>query len=179
MAEASLAVALAVAFWLADAESPPARRRRVVVASAAVATLFPNPSALAWAPVPLSPFFTPAHVERALGRNRNVLVLPFAPDGRGLLWQWQSDMRFSETGGSFSFVPRPFQTATVLALETGRLPASFTDDLARFCDENRVSFVLVGPGTDRRLAAAVARLGWAEHPDRDVVVAVNPRRFGG
>ena len=174
MAEASLCASLAVALWLADAKTPIERRRRFAGAAVAIGLLLPDPFALAWARVPLSPFFEPAHVERALGRNRNVLVLPFAPDGRGLLWQWQSGLRFTETGGSFSFIPRPFQTETVLALETGRVPVSFRRDLAAFCDANRIAFILVGPGTDPRLAAAIARLGWPERADDDVLVATNP-----
>ena len=176
MAEASLAVALAVALWLADASTPIQRRRRLAGASVAIVMLLPNPSALAWAPVPLSPFFAPANVERVLGQGRNVLVLPFAPDGRGLLWQWQSGMRFSETGGSFSFIPRPFQTSTVLALETARTPPSFAGDLARFCEANRISFILVGPGTDPHLAAAIKRLGWPDRLDHGVSVVTTPDR---
>ena len=174
MAEATLALGLAVALWLAEAKAAAARRRRFVGAAIALAATVPNPHALRWTHAPLSPFFTPAHVERVLGRDRNVLVLPFAPDGRGVLWQWQSGFRFSETGGSFSFVPLPFQTATVLALETGRLPPRFPRDLARFCAENRVSFILVGPGTMPPLAAAVGRLGWPERLDRGVLVVTVP-----
>jgi hypothetical protein len=157
----SLATGLVAALWLSEAVSFRERLARYVLAALACLCLWPNPAAVAWSRVPLLPFFEPAQVEATLGRNANVLILPFSLNGPGMIWQWQSGMRFTQSGGYASMVPLSFsQQPMVQGLLTGVPMAGFTAAFTIFCAEHSVAAVLIGPGTPPGLVLAVAALGW-------------------
>ncbi|HKM62107.1 MAG TPA: hypothetical protein VJY39_06415 [Acidisphaera sp.] len=157
----ALGSGLAAALWL----SAGGLTRRQVIgrhAFAVVAVLFlvPDPREVAWSPLPLQPFFEPARFDAAVGRGTNVIIVPFADTGPGMLWQWQSEMHFTQTGGYLGAFPRQFAVPVVKALITGDPTPDFPADLLAFCHQNRVTRVLVGPGAQPALQAALVATDW-------------------
>jgi hypothetical protein len=159
----ALAAGLTVALWLAAARSRWERVGRYTLAALACLCLLPNPVMFRhWTPLPLEPFFEPQNVAASLEKDANVIVLPYL--GPGLLWQWQSGMHFTQSGGYVGFVPlreaRDWPVITYLF--TGKPGRRFENDLSDFCDAHRVSAILIGPGTPAPLVEAITALHWQE-----------------
>ena len=94
----ALAAGLTAALWLAAARSGRERAGRYTLAALACLSLLPDPATVRqWTPLPLEPFFEPQSVAASLEKDANVIILPYL--GPGLLWQWQSGMRFTQSGG--------------------------------------------------------------------------------
>lgn len=156
----SLATAVAASLWLAS-EAPRLRQTgRYALAAVACVFLLPNPQVTRWDKSPALPFFQPGNVERVLGPGANLLILPYEAAGAGMFWQAQSEFAFSQAGGYFSFVPKPFQTSFVLQLLRGIPDPSFGVGLKLFCDTHQVDAIVLGPGTPVNLGNAVLELGW-------------------
>jgi hypothetical protein len=99
---ALLAIAIAVALWLAE----PSRRRAAkwAVAVAGLALLVPNVSSDFWSGRPTErAFFTGDEHERYVREDERVLVLPFTPSS--MLWQAETGMAFEMVEGYLS--PEP------------------------------------------------------------------------
>ena len=95
----ALAAGLTAALWLAAARSGWQRGTRYALAALACLCLIPNPAMVRqWTPLPLEPFFEPQNVTAFIEKDANVIILPYL--GPGLLWQWQSGMRFTQSGGT-------------------------------------------------------------------------------
>jgi hypothetical protein len=159
----ALAAGLAAALWLAAAGSGRQRVGRYTLAALACLFLLPNPAMVRhWTPLPLEPFFEPQNVAASIEKDANVIILPYL--GPGLLWQWQSGMRFTQSGGYVGFTPlsEAQYWPVVTNLYTGTAGPSFENDLSGFCVAHRVSAILVGPGTPAALAAAISALHWQE-----------------
>jgi hypothetical protein len=158
-----LAAGLTAALWLSAARSGRERVGRYTLAALACLCLLPNPAMVRhWTPLPLEPFFEPQNVAASLEKDANVIILPYL--GPGLLWQWQSGMRFTQSGGYVGFVPQ-FEAGNwpaITYLFTGAVGPSFESDLSGFCVAHRVSAILVGPGTPATLVAAISALHWQE-----------------
>jgi hypothetical protein len=98
---ALLAIAVAVALWLAQ----PSKRRGVrwAVAIAGLALLVPNLSGGFWSGRPTNPeFFTGGSYEEHLREGERVLALPFARYGSSMLWQAETGMSFDMVEGYVS-----------------------------------------------------------------------------
>src|SRR5262249_26096107 len=148
----SLVAAVTVALWLADANQNRARAARFALALVACLCIAPNPARLPWGTLPLSPFFEPENITQALCNNRNVLVLPYGPAGSGLVWQWQSGMAFTQSGGYVGPTPNSAWSWPILAsLTSGVVGPAFANDISGFCVAHDVSFILIGPGTPQPL----------------------------
>jgi hypothetical protein len=92
-AYALLAIAIAVALWLAEPVTRPWVRWAVAVAG--LALLVPNLSADFWSGRPTNPaFFTTEEYEQHLREGETVLALPFARYGSSMLWQAETGMYF-------------------------------------------------------------------------------------
>jgi hypothetical protein len=172
-----MAAALAVALWLSAAKHGWDRAGRFALAALACVSLLPNPTMFRWTPLPLVPFFEPNNVDTSLGHNANVIVLPFGNCcGRpSLIWQWQSGMRFTQSGGNLCYPPESESAWPVVhALDAGLAGPGFADDLTGFCFTHRVSAILVGPGTPTPLAAAIEDLHWQETKDHGITVVRVP-----
>ena len=101
----ALAAGLTAALWLSAARSGLERAGRYTLAALACLCLLPDPALVRhWTPLPLEPFFEPQNVAASIEKDANVIILPYLP---GLLWQWQSGMRFTQSGGYPDFAPRP------------------------------------------------------------------------
>jgi len=159
----ALAAGLIAALWLAAARSGRERAGCYTLAALACLCLLPNPALLRhWTPLPLESFFEPQNVAASIEKDANVIILPYL--GPGLLWQWQSGMRFTQSGGYVGFVPlREAQDWPVVTyLFTGKPGPRFENDLSGFCVVHRVSAILIGPGTPGELVAAISALHWPE-----------------
>jgi len=164
----ALGAGLAAGLWLsADRLTKRALLCRYVLAVVGCLCLLPSPGAVAWAPLPLQAFFEPAHFDAAVGRGANIIIVPFAHTGPAMLWQWQSNMHFTQTGGYLGGFPRQFGVPVVKALMTGDPTPNFPTDLLAFCHQNRVTQVLAGPGAQPALLAALVNTDWP----RDVIDA--------
>ena len=159
----ALVAGLTAALWLAAARSGRERVGRYTLAALACLCLLPNPAMVRhWTPLPLEPFFEPQNVAAFIEKDANVIILPYL--GPGLLWQWQSGMRFTQSGGYVGFTPQSEARnwPVVTNLYTGTAGPRFENDLTGFCVGHRVSAILVGPGTPATLAAAISALRWQE-----------------
>jgi len=171
----SLIAAVIVVLWLAAANQKRARTARFALALLACFCIAPNPARFQWGAWPSSPFFEPENITKALGYNRNVLVLPYGPTGPGLVWQWQSGMAFTQSGGYVGPTPRSASNWPILESLTNAVAGpAFANDISGFCVAHNVSFILIGPGTPQTLIDAVRALNWETTDDHGVRVVCIP-----
>jgi hypothetical protein len=159
----ALVAGLAAALWLAASRRGRDLVGRYTLAGLACLCLLPDPGFLRhWTPLPLEPFFEPQNIAASLEKNANVIILPYL--GPGLIWQWQSGMYFTQSGGYVGFTPQSESlTWPVLGnLYTNTGGPLFENDLSGFCLAHRVSAVLIGPGTSPSLVSAISALHWQE-----------------
>jgi len=157
---AFLVVSITIALWLADARSVQMRVSRYALAT--VACLFLLPIRIPWTRLPTVPFFEPGQITRMLPEGDNVIILPFDQTGAGLIWQIESGMYFTQTGGYFGWPPAAFapDAATIQALVTGIPTTTFANDITAFAVVHHVSDVLAGPGTPPGILAGLDALRW-------------------
>lgn len=171
----ALAAALAVALWLSAARGGWERVARFALAVLACLSLVPNPAMVRWTPLPLEPFFQPRNVVASLGNDVNVIMLPYGHTGPSMIWQWQSGMLFTQSGGYVGWTPESESAWPVLYnLYTGTGGPSFENDISGYCVSHHVSAILVGPGTPGALAAAVDALQWQQTSDHGVRIVRVP-----
>ena len=175
----SLLAALVAAFWLSESRGGWDRTRRFALATLACFFLIPNPAmARIWSPLPEEPLFQPQNVASVLGRDANVIVLPFAYTGPCMIWQLQSGMRFTQSGGNAGYPPiAEWDLPIIRNFYLGVAGPSFENDISAFCLSHRVSAILVGPGTPAPLAAAVEALHWPEVQNHGIRVVHVPDRL--
>ena len=126
MLYASLAAAVMTALWAASVR---ARWLRIGLPALAALALVPNLSWGAWARTPEVPqLFTTSLYKSCLGRNENVLALPFGTRGDTMLWQVRSGFRFRLAGGYVSpYPPTPYTlTQGMFRVATEEIPPDVT-----------------------------------------------------
>jgi hypothetical protein len=171
----SLAVALTAGLWLSAARRGWDRALRITLAALACICLAPNPASIHWTPLPLESYFEPQNVVASLGYDANVILLPYSDTGPSLIWQWQSGLAFSQSGGYVGFTPPSELNWPVLGnLSAGTGGPSFDNDICAYCATHNVSAILMAPGTPSPLAAAVDALHWQETTDHGVRVVHVP-----
>ncbi len=157
-----LAVAVAVALWLARGGGSPGRvAARWTLIAAGVVLLWPNTPSELWQGRPTTPQFfrTAALYKRQLARNSTALVIPFGARGASMLWQAESDMYFRMAGGyTGQTAPPPFDADPAIK-ELNGLAAPSATDLRHFLVAYRVSTVLIRPAQDGGWTAVMATLG--------------------
>ena len=159
----ALAAALSAALWLAAARSGRERVGRYALAALACICLLPDPAMVRhWTSLPLEQFFEPQNIAPFIEKDANVTILPYS--GPSLLWQWQSGMRFTQSGGYVGFTPlsEALSWPVLENLFAGTAGPRFENDLSGFCAAHRVSAILVGPDTPAALVAAISALHWQE-----------------
>ena len=174
----ALLAAMVAALWLSESRHGWDRTARFALAALACLFLMPNPAmAPPWTPLPQEPFFQPQNVACVLGRGANIIVLPFGNTGPSMIWQLQSGMRFTQSGGNIGYPPQAEWAWPILRnFYLGVGGPSFENDISSFCSSHRVSAILVGPGTPAPLAAAVEALHWQEEQNHGVRVVHAPDR---
>lgn len=169
----SLAAAMMAAIWIAVPAAGDARIRRVLLGAAAC--LFLTPAWHPWMPIPAARFFQPGRVQAVLGADARVLILPFSIQGPSSFWQAENHYGFVQTGGYLGFPPRPMQIyPAVSELFGGTENPGFLNDVVTFCAATHTQFIVIGPGTSRRVQEAITRLNWPRRIVDDVVIYAVP-----
>jgi hypothetical protein len=92
-----------------------------------------------------------------------------------MVWQWQSGMAFTQSGGYLGPTPSSASNWPVLGnLTMGVTGPAFANDISAFCLSHNVSFILVGPGTSQILTKAIQALHWETTDDQGVQVVRVP-----
>lgn len=184
----SLASAMAAALWLAGAKTRRARGLRFALGGLACLVVLPARVTVLpaqwttqqilmpqyefkWTRWPTQPFFTPAHINQALGHLPNVMLLPDPAFGPGMAWQIDAGMSFTQATGyaGFKLVPE-LQWDVLDDTDTGRPKPGFNTAFRAFCVAHRVDYILIGPGTPTGLVRAIEALGWPHHMDEGIEV---------
>jgi hypothetical protein len=171
----ALIAGLTTALWLTVARNRRERIGRYALAALACLFLLPDPAMVRhWTPLPSEPFFEPQNIDASVEKDTNVIILPYA--GPSLVWQLQSGMRFTQSGGYVGFTPQSeaLNWAVLENLYNGTAGSLFANDLSGFCLAHRVSAILIGPDTPPALLAAISALHWQETNDHGVRVVRVP-----
>jgi hypothetical protein len=165
----SLLIAIILSGWVAAR----AQRLRIIAGALACISLMP-----VWHPVSPSPsltFFRPGHVQAALGPHPRLLLLPFGISGNSSYWQAESAFTFSQVGGYLGYPPLSFQAyPAVTELFNNKFPPRAAVDLAKFCHQTGVQYVVVTPGTSPAGWATIQALDWHAQKIDDVTVFTVP-----
>ncbi len=169
MLYAFLALAMILALWLSTCCR--SQETRVVVALVIAISMLPNLSARFWTTaVDLPSFFRDKSYTRYIGRDENIVILPYGISGSSTLWQLETDWYFRMAGGYVGPPPMEFRSWPVViafySLETMPLPGA-GDQLRAFFGAHGVSAVLVDDREEDAWRPLLATLG------------VTPVRAGG
>jgi hypothetical protein len=176
----ALSTAIAAALWLAVPAALPQRMAKLALAAIACLFLVPNTALVRWTTWPADPFFTPSHVREALGKDPNVLILPYSYYGPGMAWQSDADFSFTQSGGYTGSIPLSEENWPIQPeLETGNLSPTFPAELSTFIAAHKIAYILIGPGTPASVAKAVEAQGWPKRQDGDVEVVKTPQHGVG
>ena len=131
MVYAALAAAVMTALWAASSARP--RWLRIALPCLAALAIIPN---LAWAGWERSPqvpqLFTSSLYRSCLGRDEDVLLLPFGTRGDTMIWQARTGFWFEDAGGYIS----PYPPASYTTLQ-GMFRVASEDNPARGLDRRR------------------------------------------
>jgi hypothetical protein len=163
----ALVGSIAIGLWLAAARTSRSRAGRLSLCLVAIIFLVPDTRGFhPWAAIPSLPFFTKENVDRALGPTPNIVILPSVNQqtgdrGPSMIWQWQSGMAFTQSGGYVGNVPPEASTwAAVWSFDHGIVGHVFEDNLKMFASAHRVAAIVSAPGTQIELLDALDKLGW-------------------
>ncbi|MGZ4390153.1 MAG: hypothetical protein ACXVZL_12305 [Gaiellaceae bacterium] len=166
---ASLAAAVAVALWAAEAHP----RLAVALPALAVLALVPRLDIPVWSTAPARPaFFAQDEYRLCLWPSDNVLVVPFGAAGDSMLWQAESGYAFRLAGGYVRPTPPPsyLRYSAIANLHFGgQVPPPH--DLETFMRDKRVTKVVVA---DADAAAWAPSLTWLGRPTEVGGMAVYP-----
>lgn len=154
---AVLFVALAAALWLAQ---PRRRLWRFALAGLAVVSFLPTPSGAFWTSrARQSQFFATSAYRTVIRPGDRALVLPYAPtDSWLMLWQAETDFRFSMIGGHIGqvIIPPECRWAEDWESLAGGAPTGGAAAFRRFLLAHHVTVVVEGPGTETWTKALIA-----------------------
>jgi len=142
-AYALLAIAIAVALWLAE---PGSRGLRWGVAAVGLLLLVPNLGSDFWDGRPTDPaFFRTNAYKDHLRNGERVLALPYARYGSSMLWQARASMDFDMVEGYVSpeFPPGYRDDPFFATLISGRLGGESVAGLRDFLERRKVTAVVV------------------------------------
>ena len=134
-----LITAIIVALWMNSSRG----WIRIALPILAVLSFIPDPSADTWKTTAFVPqFFRGGDVRRCVAPNENVLILPQAKHGYGMLWQVAAGFRFRMADGYVApDVPNNFMTTPAIARIANRQVT--WPDLVPFARAKNVTTVLV------------------------------------
>jgi hypothetical protein len=169
----TLAVALCLAVWLAEAGSH-GRSVRWLLVLAGVLFVFPNPSSARWrSEVPNPVFFKTTAYQRYLKPGDVVLVLPLSGAGWSDLWQAEDGFRYRLVGGHFmgdvTLREKPWKTV-YYALGPKPPLRSPRPILWRFLRAHGVREIVVAPGVKAHVLGMIGSLGLTPQASGGVLV---------
>jgi hypothetical protein len=170
----ALAAAVAAGFWLSAARTAIGRSARFALGLLAIVFIFPNLDLISWTEVPSVPFFDRKNPQWATGQTPNLIVLPFrdadtAWPGPSMIWQWQSGMAFTQSGGYLGNPPPgEYAWAAVRSFDKGEAGPNFANDVTAYAVAHRVDAIVAGPDTQPSLLTGLDNLGWKQEESGDV-----------
>jgi hypothetical protein len=164
-----LVAALVAGVWIAEGS-----RRRLALGITACVFLLPGPAARTRTSFTRPCLFSPGAATASFAPNTTILLLPYGA-GDPMVWQALSGMRFAQTGGLMSFVPRDEAAGPlVLPLLTGVPPGDLETELLAYARKRHLSAVVAGPGTSDQWRRALASLPWPHHVACSVTILSVP-----
>ena len=159
-----LVVALIVALSLVA----PKRRINGVLVAYVIASYLPNVSLFLWPErYPNPPFFASGLYRQVLHPGENIVVFPYGATGPSMMWQAETGMYFSMSGGWMGPTPEEFQRWPIVSTALVGLPVSDPGrQLRSFLEAHQVDAVVAGDGA----AALPAELGIKPHAMGGVLV---------
>jgi hypothetical protein len=172
----SLCVCIAVACWIAGARGRRSRVWRVGLGVIGCVALTGNPDVYPWTPVPVQAFFSAGNVRAVLGTGANVLILPFGGDGAGSIWQIEAGMQFTQSGGYLGYSPHHESLLPAMTdLYQGQPDPYFKQEFVRLCATHGIQFVLIAPGAEPKMVAAILAEGWTRRVEDQVTIIQVPK----
>ena len=163
----ALGTSVLLTAWLCEYRAPAFR----AIGIAGLLLLTPRLGAMTWSDWPRDAFFTRANIERAIGRDRTVMILPAANRKPALAWQLEAGMSFNLAAAYAGYTPSSEAGQPVLGeWEHDVAGLHFSDDLQAFCARHAVDDILIGPGTSGVLRRAIEALGWPATRSGDVEI---------
>jgi hypothetical protein len=170
----ALCAALISARWLSAARGP-VRLIRFASAIVAAFILWPNAAVFTWTQVPYAGFFAPRNIAHEIGPGRNVIILPFGANGPGALWQVQSGMAFTQSGGYLGYVPHHEALSQVADdLVNGNADVDLAGSLPAYCARHDVDDILIGPDAEPPLVSAVMAQHWPQRFENGFTIVQVP-----
>jgi hypothetical protein len=161
----ALLAAIATGFWLAAAQNPRSRTLRYGFCLLAIVFLLPDLQWYQWTPIPFLPFFERKNIEQLFGAVPNLTVLPLVPFPNTIyptmIWQFQSGMAYTQTGGYLgNLPPETSRWPATSQLAQGAPGARFGKDIEMYAATLKITAIVAGPGTQDSLLHALDELGW-------------------
>jgi hypothetical protein len=160
-----LAVAVSASLWLAAGRYP--QWPRWALFAVAVLALFPAvDSSTAWwhTSFRVPRLFVDGTLRDFVAPGGTVIVVPYGPCGRSMLWQADADMGYRMAGGYIGDPPKSFaSSAVVAALFSGVSTAAARNALPSFLASHGVQAVLVADGVPGDWTALLRPLGRPIH----------------
>lgn len=170
MLYASLLAGIIVSLWLAQ---KPGRQKFLI---AILACLFIAPAPAPVMLIPDQPFFTPGNIQKIVGNNKKILILPFGIFSPSMYWQMTSGFAFAQSGGYLVFPPARVQDdAVLMKLFFGTIGPDTLNAMKNYILATHADALVVAPGADPALVSGAAQFGWPAVEDYGVRVYTVPK----
>lgn len=177
----ALIISILVSLWLSGARAGRAAKLgRYSTAIVAAIFLMPNAALYSFGKIETPNLLYKSELSEVIGRDKTIIVLPYGHLGNSMYWQMSSNMNFKMAGGYVGFVPRYFSRFPATTYFYGRnLPSNyehFENAMYAFCLVHHVDAIVITPGTNPKLVAALERLPWQRTRKDSILVLKVPER---
>ena len=156
-----LVLALLIGIWLSAKTSKRNYLIKLLMVIIAIVFILPNTSIYFWQPTPKPKLFQPNLVTRYIPKNSNVIILPYGYLGNSMLYQSESGMDFTQSGGYIFYTPNNFiQNPLISSFYNNTQLANFRPLLISFCKQNKVTSIIYRPDTSKILVKELKSLNW-------------------
>ncbi len=156
-----LVLSLIIGLWLSIKTSTRNYLIKLLVVIVAIVFILPNTSMYFWQPTPKPKLFQPNLVSRYIPRGSNVIILPYGYLGNSMLYQPESRMDFTQSGGYIGSTPINFaQNPLINSFYNSALLTNFKPLLINFCKQNKVTRIIYRPDTSKVLVKELKSLNW-------------------
>jgi len=157
-----LVLALLIGLWLSVKTSKRNYVIKLLVVIIAIIFILPNTSMYFWQPTPKPKLFQPNLISRYIPKDSNVIILPYGYLGNSMLYQYESGMDFTQSGGYISITP-PInfaQNPLISSFYSNTPLANFKPLLISFCKQNKVTRIIYRPDASKVLVKELKSLNW-------------------